>query len=79
LAKQILARVVLRDPIDLPPGKDGKLTTTESIFMRKPPGMRQAYEIEYDGGIVTIRHPISGASVDTPLSNVKCWIREPSA
>lgn len=76
LAKILLARVVLKNPIDVPPGPNGKLTTTDSIFMRAPPGMRQPFELEYDGGLVTVRHPESGASVETPLSNVRCWIRE---
>ena len=76
MIKIALSRVVFRDAIDLPLSEHGKLTTSESVFMRDPPFGRKGYEIIADSdGFVRVTDPESGNSVESPLTNVRSLVR----
>ena len=75
MIKIALSRVVFRDAIDLPLSEHGKLTTSESVFMRDPPFGRKGYELVAEGEIVRVTDHESGNSVESPLTNVRSLVR----
>jgi hypothetical protein len=70
-----LYRVRLLQSVDLPQNEHGKFSTVQDVFWRWPPQGNTGFELEYESGMVTIRCLKTRNEVQTPLANVRCWVR----